>query len=221
MTCAAYIRISTQQQKDDLQRAELAEFCRRQGWECIPYIEHESTRKARPVLDRLLADVAAKRIGTVAVYKLDRFGRSVRELVDNIEALDRAGCRFIAITQGIDTDQRNPTSRLLLHVMAAFASFERDIIAERRESGTAAYRAAVAAGKPVSSRSGKNRPIGRPRVLLDRVRLAELVAQGRSVREIAHTLGVSDSVACRAARAVRDVTNRDSTATLANSTVTD
>ena len=199
---AAYIRISTNLQKDDLQRAELADYCRRQGWEMVEYVEHESTRKARPVLDRLLADAAAKRIGIVVAWKLDRFGRSVRELVENVEALDRAGCRFICITQGIDTDQRNPASRLLLHVMAAFAAFERDMIAERRISGTAAYKQALANGT-ARSRSGKNLPIGGQRLVLDKQRIASLMEQGHSITEMADATGISRATVGRIAKALR------------------
>lgn len=201
---AAYIRISSQQQKDDLQRAELADYCQRQGWQMVEYVEHESTRKARPVLERLMADIAARRVTTCIVWKLDRFGRSITELVSNIEALDRAGCRFICITQGIDTDKRNPASRLLLHILASVADFERDLRAERCASGTAIYREKLANGVPVQSHSGKNLPIGRRRILVDRQRVRDLLAAGATVKEMGAVLGVSPATAGRAARAIRE-----------------
>ena len=61
------------------------------------------------------------------VYKLDRFGRSVRNCLDGIEALRAHGVRFLAVSQNIDTDESNPTSRLMLHILAAVAEFEREL----------------------------------------------------------------------------------------------
>ena len=95
-------------------------------------IEPPARRRAPAVFD------------VVVVYKLDRFGRSVAQVVENVQMLDSLGVRFSAVTQGIDTDQSNPPSRLLLHVFAAFAEFERELIKERVQAG---MKAAKKAGK--------------------------------------------------------------------------
>ncbi len=193
MKAAIYARVSTVEQKTELQTDDAHDLVCRMKWDPIMYLEQESTRKKRPVLEQLLADARARKFDVVVVWKLDRFGRSVQELVANIEALDRAGIRFIAMTQNIDTDQRNPTSKLLLHVLAAVAEFERDLIRERVTAGLAEYRRAFDSGKigkSRQSRSGKNLAAHRPAKVFDRDRAIELRNTGQSWRAIAKALGV-------------------------------
>ena len=85
------------------------------------------------------------------MYKIDRFGRCVLHLNQQLAALTSYGVRFIATSQSLDTDEKNPTSRLLLQILASVAEFEREMIRERTLSG---IRAAQAAGKVVGVRSG-------------------------------------------------------------------
>src|ERR1044071_872335 len=66
---------------------------------------------------------------------LDRFGRSVLNLVEGLNKLASYGVRFIATSQAIDTDQANPTSKLILWILAAVAEFEREMIRERVKAG--------------------------------------------------------------------------------------
>jgi DNA invertase Pin-like site-specific DNA recombinase len=87
-----------------------------------------------------MADAARRRFDVVLVYKLDRFGHSVLNLSQVLAALDSYGVRFIAVSQGLDTDRSNPTSRLLLNVLSAVAEFERELIVERTVSGIRAAR---------------------------------------------------------------------------------
>jgi hypothetical protein len=67
------------------------------------------------------------------------FGRSLVDCLNNIQALEKSGVRFIAVTQGLDTDQKNPASRFLLHVLGAAAEFERELIRERSAAGRLRY----------------------------------------------------------------------------------
>jgi putative DNA-invertase from lambdoid prophage Rac len=108
-----------------------------------------------------MKDAAQRKLDCALVLKLDRFGRSVPDLVASLQELDSAGVRFVAISQGIDTDQANSSSRLLLNVLACIASFEREVIRERVGLGYQTYRADYASGKAVTSKSGKNLPVGR------------------------------------------------------------
>src|SRR5438270_13944317 len=85
----------------------------------------------------MMADARLRKFDVLLVWKLDRFGRSLQQLVTNIQTLDSLGIRFIAVTQGLDTDKQNPMSRLLLHMLGAFAEFERAIIVERVNGGVA------------------------------------------------------------------------------------
>jgi len=121
----------------------------------------------------------------VLVYKLDRFGRSVRNCLDGIEALRAHGVRFLAVSQNIDTDEHNPTSRLMLHILAALAEFEREMIRER-----------VCAGVKNARQKGKR--LGRPKAVFDRQRAVELRQQGRSFPEIARELGIGLGTVVRA-----------------------
>ncbi len=165
----------------------------RNGWERIDYIEMESTRKRRPVLERLLVDARARKFDTVLCWKLDRFGRTMTEVIGNIELLNLAGVRFLSGV--IDTDKRNPASRLTLHILAAVAEFERDLIRERTISGSREYARAYQAGEVGAgkreSRSKRNLPPGRPKRIFRRDEAARLRGLGHSWRAIAKHLGVS------------------------------
>ena len=124
-------------------------------------------------------------------WKLDRFGRSLVDCLNNIRDLERNGIRFIAVTQGLDTDLKNPASRFLLHVLGAAAQFERALIRERTQAGRARYKQDFESGKvgrTVHSRSGRNLPPHRPTRVFDRDEVLRLQRQGWSYRQIAKSL---------------------------------
>jgi putative DNA-invertase from lambdoid prophage Rac len=112
MNVAIYARVSTQDQDCELQLRELRDYATRQGWATLKAYEDvmSGDKARRPGLDRLMADARARKFDCVLCWKLDRFGRSLVHVVNTIHALESYGVRFIAITQGLDTDQRNPTS---------------------------------------------------------------------------------------------------------------
>lgn len=188
MIAAIYARVSTSDQKCDLQLTELRGYAARSGWEVAEYVDQgvSGTKRNRPALDRLMKDARFKRFGAVLVWKLDRFGRSLQQLVDNVQSLDNLGIRFIAVTQSIDTDQRSPMGKFLMHLFAAFAEFERDLIVERVKAGVAEAR-----------RQGKH--CGRPARVFRRDRVAEMRSQGKSWREIAWELKLPVTTVRRAA----------------------
>src|SRR5215471_14943606 len=128
-------------------------------------------KSGRPGLLRLMADAQAGKFDCICVWKLDRFGRSLVDCLNNIQALERCGCRFVSITQNLDTDESNPASRLLLHILAACSEFERSLIRER-----------VASGIRQAQREGK--AMGRPRLIFRHDEARELRAQGLTLREI-------------------------------------
>jgi DNA invertase Pin-like site-specific DNA recombinase len=108
-----------------------------------------------------MEDASARKFEIVLVWKLDRFGRCLVDCLNTIQELERHRIRFIATTQNLDTDEKNPASRFLLRVLGAAAEFERSLIRERTLAGQQRYRfdyAAGKVGKTVSSRSGKNLP---------------------------------------------------------------
>lgn len=181
MRFALYARVSTSDQNCSSQLGELREYVTRRAWESAgEYVDTgwSGAKASRPALDRLMADAAKRKFDGVIVYKIDRFGRSVLHLNQQIASLTSYGIRFIAISQAIDTDQSNPTSRLLLHILASVAEFEREMIRERTLIGV---RAAKASGKVV----------GRPKRVFRRDEVVRLRDQeGLSWRAIARKLKI-------------------------------
>ncbi|GAA3994718.1 recombinase family protein [Comamonas faecalis] len=135
MTIYGYARVSTLEQNT---AAQLAAF-RRAGIEHVVE-EKRSGVKDRPELDKLLLQLQAG--DTLVVYKLDRLARSVSHFVKVFDALKAKGVGFRSLTEAIETD--TPQGRMFLHLLTAFAEFERELIRERCLAG---QRAARAAGK--------------------------------------------------------------------------
>jgi putative DNA-invertase from lambdoid prophage Rac len=180
MKAAIYARVSTSDQNCEMQLRELREYLGRRGWDPAgEYIDagFSGAKTSRPQLDRLMVDARACRFDAVVVWKLDRWGRSLAHLVQSVQELSALGIRFVAVTQNIDTDESNPMARLLLHLMGAFAEFERELIRDRVNAG---IRNARARGKK----------LGRPRRVFRRDEALEMRAQGKSWRAIAAALNV-------------------------------
>lgn len=179
MTAAIYARVSTDDQRCDMQLTELRGYASRMGWQLIEYIDQgvSGTRRNRPALDRLFADARLRKFDVVLVWKLDRFGRSLKGLIENINTLDSLGIRFLAPTQMIDTGKDSPMGRFILHLFGALAEFERALIVERVRAGVAEAR-----------RQGKS--LGRPKRDYDLSKVKKLRAQGVSWRAISKKLKV-------------------------------
>ena len=181
MKAVIYARVSTSDQNCESQLKEIREYLSRMGWENAgEYVDtgFSGSKASRPALDQLMKDASLRKFDCVVVYKLDRFGRSVLHLNSQLAILESLGIRFVAISQGIDTDSKNPTSRLLLHILSSVAEFERELIKERTLCG---IRAAKAKGKT----------LGRPQRIFKRdevVRLRD--EEGMSWRKISEKLGV-------------------------------
>jgi DNA invertase Pin-like site-specific DNA recombinase len=168
-----YARISTGDQHPDLQVDALkAAGCYR------VFVDTASgAQAARPALDQLLDQLRPG--DTLVVWKLDRLGRSLRHLVDTIAALADRGVGFRSLQESIDTT--TPGGKLVFHIFAALAEFERDLIRERTTAGLAAART-------------RGRKGGRPVVMTKpKVKLAREMYASRqyTVAAIASTLGVS------------------------------
>jgi len=133
-----YCRVSTTDQNNALQVRELTEYVGRRGWELAGIYEDRGIsgiRASRPGLDSLMADARMRKFDAVLVYKLDRWGRSLVNCVAGIQELQSLGIRFVVVSQGLDTDQSSPTAALLMHILAAVAQFERELIRERVAAG--------------------------------------------------------------------------------------
>jgi DNA invertase Pin-like site-specific DNA recombinase len=144
-------------------------------------------KASRPELNRLMADARIRRFDAVCVWKLDRWGRSVADSIKGIQELTGLGVRFVAVTQNIDTDESNPMARFLLHIMAAFAELEREIIRERVLAGVKAARA-------------KGKQLGRPKRIFWRDEAARVRESGMSWRKIAAELRMPVTTVVEACR---------------------
>ena len=140
--------------------------------------------ESRPELDRLREQLRSG--DTVVVWRLDRMGRSIRHLIDLMADLEKQGVGFRSLTENIDTT--SPGGRLIFHVFAALAEFERDLIRERTRAGLEAARA-------------RGRQGGRPLSLTDdQARTARRLYEQKemTVSQIGKVLGVSRSTVYRA-----------------------
>lgn len=184
-TVALYARVSTLDQNCDLQLADLRRYAAQRFGRRCEYVDEgvSGTQRRRPQLDAMVRDAHKRIFDVVLVWKFDRFARSLKHLIDALEEFRVLGIDFISFTEGIDTT--TPSGQLLFHVVGAVAQFERDLIVERVRAGMAHARA-----------MGKK--IGRPRALVNREKVAQLNAQGLSLRETARTLDVPVSRVRRA-----------------------
>ena len=135
MSVYGYARVSTSEQNTAVQIAAFE----RAGVACVVE-EKRSAIKDRPELERLLA--LMKKGDVLVVYKLDRLARSVLHFVKLFEQFQSRGIAFRSLTESIDTE--TPHGRMFIHMLTAFAEFEREVIRERCLAG---QRAARAAGK--------------------------------------------------------------------------
>lgn len=167
-----YARVSTIEQDEALQRDALTAV----GVDRLFVDKASGSLAHRPALDELLGQLRAG--DTVAVWRLDRLGRSLRHLVELVGNLEQRGVGLRSLTEQIDTT--TPNGKLIFHLFAALAEFEHDLIRERTQAGLAAARA-------------RGRTGGRPSVWTsEKLRTARsMYAAGEEVGSIARVLGVS------------------------------
>ena len=139
---------------------------------------HSGAKASRPALDRLRAAARKGEVRQVLVFALGRLGRSLRDLLLLLDDLAASGCSVISLRESIDLS--TPTGRLLVHLAASLAEFERELIRDR-----VGLTRMKATGR---TRSGK--AVGRLRRDVDLQAVAALRAAGRSWREIAQALHV-------------------------------
>ena len=174
-----YARVSTSNGQDpEMQLRELREYAERRGWQIAGvYVDSgvSGAKDSRPALNRLMNDAKQCLIDAVLVWKLDRFGRSLRHLVNALADLEALGIAFVSLRDNLDLT--TPTGRLMFQIIGAMAEFERALIQERVRAGLRNARA-------------KGIRLGRPRVFVSDSKIDGLRASGASWRTIALELGV-------------------------------
>ncbi len=174
-----YARVSTQDQNAELQRVALKEAgCQR--------VFEETASGAQRDRPQLIAALDFMRSDdTLVVWKLDRLARSLKQLMETVEAMGDRGAHFRSLTESIDTS--TPNGRLIFHVFGALAEFERGLIRERTLAGLAVARS-------------RGRVGGRPRALYEaklKAARAMLRAGELTVAEVATQVGVSPATLYR------------------------
>lgn len=180
---ALYGRVSTtgHGQDPETQMRPLREMADRRGWKVAgEFVDNgiSGSKKERPELDRLMALVRRGRVDVVAVWKFDRFARSVSHLLAALEEFKTQGVDFVSITESVDTS--TPMGMMIFVVVAAINEFERDLIRERVQAG-------------VHRAQAQGRHCGRPRKEIDLRAAKELLGNGHSVRQVSDMLGIPRS----------------------------
>ena len=144
----------------------------RRGWQIVEEFTDQGVsgcKESRPALNRLMADACRRRFDAILVWKIDRFGRSLKHLVNALAELAALGVAFISLRDNLDLS--TPSGRLMFQIIGAMAEFERALIQERVRAG-------------LTKRPRKGRRLGRPRVIVDASRIASLRARGDSWSQI-------------------------------------
>jgi DNA invertase Pin-like site-specific DNA recombinase len=178
---AIYARVSTTNHGQDagLQTRDQHQFAEARGWQVFDdYIDEgvSGSKDSRPELNRLMADARRRKFDLVLVWKLDRFGRSLRHLVNALAEFESLGIAFVSLSDNLDLS--TASGRLMFNIIGSMAEFERELIRERVKAG-------------MKNAKAKGARIGRPRVTVDASQIARLRDGGASLREIAARLGVS------------------------------
>lgn len=187
---ALYGRVSTLDKGQDvnLQLNELREYSERRGWAIVDqYVDNgvSGAQESRPELNRLMADAKKRKFDAIAVWKLDRFGRSLKHLVMTLADLESLGITFISLRDGFDLS--TPSGRLMFQIIGAMGEFERNLIRERVRAGMAHAKA-------------KGRRLGRATLCVDMASVEARKAKGESLRAIARDLGVSAALLVKRAK---------------------
>jgi putative DNA-invertase from lambdoid prophage Rac len=174
-----YARVSTHDQQTlPMQLAAMRDYVRKRGWQVAAAIKDVgSGATLRPQREQLLQAARRREIDLVLVWRLDRWGRSLVDLVTTLQELMALGVGFVSLSEALD--MTTPSGRALAGMLAVFAEFERDILRDRVKAGIAQAR-----------REG--RPHGRPpTVARFAPQVRALARKGISKRAIAKRLNIS------------------------------
>ncbi len=198
MTLAfAYVRASTieevRQGSNERQKEAIGQYTGQKGYELEIFEDRAKSGKntLRPEFERMLKSLD-RRPQIVIVSKIDRFARSLSDLLRTLEYLDQNGVGFVSVNDpGIDTT--TPNGRLLLQILGAFAEFERNMINSRTKAGReqAQSRGVKFGRPPLKTRNGS---------FIDRRKVMELRQKGLSARAIAKSLECSTTPILRILR---------------------
>ena len=186
MIVGLYARVSTKdkEQNPENQLLRLREYCKAREWDYKEYIDFASgAKKDRPGLKSIISDL--DHLDGILVLRLDRFGRSLQNLLENLNIIRSKGKFFSAIDQGLKiSEKKDPMNDFMLAILGAAAEFERELISERVRDGMARAR-------------NEHKKIGRPVILekkgIEISKILDLKESGKSIREISQLVGIKRS----------------------------
>ncbi len=190
--CALLVRVSPLHRNADTQRNALHEYATQRGWSVYrEYVDlgENGAKHYDFILKQLMADARNKKFNIVVVWKLDRFARSTKHLLDALEEFRQLGVEFVSLFDQIDTT--TPLGKMTFTVVGAVADMERELSRERVVSG-------------VNQARAQGKPLGRPRLLVNSDHLAVLVREKASLGEMARRLGISKASASRLSKSLRE-----------------
>ncbi len=173
-----YARVSTNDQQTlAMQNRALREYAARRGWTVAMQVREVNSGAARREAREKLLDAARRReIDVVLVWRLDRWGRSVTDLLATLQELEHLGVGFVSLTEALDL--ATPAGRAMAAMLAVFAAFEREVLQERTRAGLAHAR-----------QNGKR--LGRPATAAAHASdIRQLYQNGISKAEIARRLAI-------------------------------
>ena len=173
-----YARVSTNDQQTlAMQNRAMREYAAKRGWTIITQVKEVGSGAAqREMRETLLASARRREIDVVVVWRLDRWGRSVADLVSTLQELQHLGVGFVSLTEALDLT--TPAGRAMAGLLAVFAEFEREILRER-----------VRAGLSHARLNGQR--LGRPPSAAHKaIEVRKLHRQGISKSEIARQLAI-------------------------------
>jgi DNA invertase Pin-like site-specific DNA recombinase len=155
MKAAIYCRVSTEEQDADKQEYICLEHCKRADIEVYKVYKDviSGTTTSRPQFDEMLKDMREYKFNMIIVTRLDRIGRSVSHILSLFNEFQTKHIGFVSITQNIDTT--TATGKLQLHILSAFAEFERNLISERTKEGMKRAKNVGKRGKDKSPRKNQ------------------------------------------------------------------
>jgi putative DNA-invertase from lambdoid prophage Rac len=181
-----YARVSTHDQQTlPLQMRAMREYAARRGWTIVAQIKEVGSGAAeRELREQLLTAARRREIDVVLVWRLDRWGRSLVDLVVTLKELAELGVSFVSLTEALDLT--TPTGRAMAGLLSVFAEFEREILRERIRAGIAEARLkGTHLGRPLTAakKTGQIRKLYRSGV--SKAEIARRLEIGRtSVRRI-------------------------------------
>lgn len=178
MRAVLYARVSTSGQHTlTMQLEKMTSYANNRGWNIVKQVsEIGSGLHERKKREELLQEARRRNIDVIIVWKLDRWGRSLPDLVTSLRELNDLGVGFVSLTEALDFT--TPVGRAMAGLLSVFAEFERELISERVKAGIAQAR-----------KKGKRH--GRPKsAALKKAQVKELFLQGLSKSEIARRLKI-------------------------------